>query len=270
MKKAQDFLVDSQLGEKSFNLKDGQSEEKIVLSIEERGISPQLLATMPKPRQGKRGNLYSRLDGWFQSLGKPKTRDKATFYRLMSIMIEAGVPLVKALDTVSEQTQNVRFKNSLFDIARFIEKGSTFSQSAAQYSDIFSQAHIGMIRAAEASGQLTQILKQLAVEVEKDATIRRKVKGALMYPVFLGVVMVIVVVGMMVAVVPKIAEIFEGADKELPAITSFVIGLSDIFVENWISLLIGLSPRRSLLDRLDFDSSADLWPHREEVAFGTV
>lgn len=253
MKKAQDFIIDSKLGDSSFDMKAegqaaqtaaqnaGQGGETISLSIEEGALPVSMLKEVQqRMRQNKESvSIYKSIDRWVQSQGKPKAKDLATFFRLFAIMINAGVPLIKSLDTISEQTQNYKMKNALFDIARSIEKGSTLSDSMLGFSDLFSESQIGMIKAAEASGQLNSILRDLAVEVEKNSFIKQKVKGALMYPAFVVLVMIGVVIAMMVIVVPKISQIFLENGKELPALTRYVIATSDFFVYHWMLIVVG-------------------------------
>lgn len=241
MKKAQDFLVESTFAEKSFELATPKSdEEKIVLSIEEGAVPVSLLRDV-KQSGGKKENvksLFSRADEALRSLGAPKSNDKATFFRLLAIMINAGIPLIKALDTISDQTFNHKLRLVIYDLARDIEKGGTLSGSMTRSPDIFADSVIGMVRAGEAGGQLNKILKELAIEQEKNASISRKVKGAMIYPAFIISAMILVVIGMMVMVVPKIAEIFTQSDQELPLITRIVIGSSN-FISNNLFLLFG-------------------------------
>ena len=246
-KKAQDFLIDAQLGPKSFSLDgdtDGAAPEKdaIVLSIEAEGAVPVAVINRSKKTLDakSRGSLYARLDDWFQSLGKPSTKDKATFFRLLEIMINAGVPLIKSLETIAEQTTNVTMRRMLFDIARGIEKGSTFSDAQKRFKDFFADAEIGMVRAAEASGQLNVILRDLARDVEMQESLRRKIKGALMYPAFVMTVMLGVVAGLMIWVVPKISSIFTESGRALPMITVGVIAVSNFFVNYWLVALIAI------------------------------
>ena len=241
-KKAQDFLVDTALGEKSFEVKTPQQEEKIVLTIEE-GAVPTGFLKEARERMAKKTHeksFFTRMDETLKSIGKPQAKDKATFFRLLAIMINAGIPLIKSLDTISEQTVNHKLKVAMYEIARDIEKGGTLSASMGRYPAIFSDAHIGMIRSGEASGQLNQILKQLAIEVEKSASIVRKVKGAMMYPVFIIIVMLVVISGMMIMVVPKIAEVFMQSGKQLPLITRIVIGISNFMRDRWPLIFGGL------------------------------
>lgn len=240
-------MIDSSLGEKKFEMQSPQKteEEKIVLSIEEGAVPTGLLkeAAGTKARVSKRAqtkNLFMRLNEAVQSLGTPKAKDKAAFFRLMSIMINAGISLIKSLDTVAEQTVNYGLKKAIIEIARSIEKGGTLSESMARYPNIFSDSHLGMIKSGEASGQLNQILKQLAIEVEKAASIIRKVKGAMMYPAFIVIVMIGVVAALMILVVPKMAEMFMQSGKELPAITQAVMGISNFMQTKWEWVLGGL------------------------------
>ncbi len=242
-KKAQEFLVDSALGEKKFELPGAPgtavSEEKIVLSIEEGAVPVSLLKEASQKLKDEK-NFFVRLDEAVKSFGKPNPKDKATFFRLMAIMINAGIPLIKSLDTIMDQTVNHRLKTAIFEIARGIEKGGTLSESMARYPNIFSDGQLGSIRSGEASGQLNKVLKQLAIEVEKSASIGRKVKGAMMYPAFIMVVMIGVVAAMMILVVPKIAEIFTQTGKELPPLTRVVIATSHFMQNQWAWIFGGV------------------------------
>lgn len=241
-KKAQDFLVDTALGEKSYKIAaPAEQEDKIVLSIEEGAVPASLLKEATQAARNARGrSFFVQLDEAVKGMGKPQPKDKAAFFRLLAILINAGIPLIKSLDTVGEQTSNQRLKNAIFEIARAIEKGGTLSDSMAQRPDIFADSHIGMVKSGEVSGKLNDILKQLAVEVEKSASITRKVKGALMYPAFIMAVVILVVAAMMIFVVPKISEIFASSGKDLPALTVIVVGISNFMVHRWALLLAGI------------------------------
>lgn len=240
-KKAQDFLVDSTLGEKSYDVKTPSNDaDRIVLSIEEGAMPAALLKETANREKLKRyKGLFTRIDETLRAMGSPKPRDKATFFRLLAIMINAGVPLVRSLDTIADQTMNYKLKKAIFEIARGIEKGGTLSSSMERYPHIFSESHLGMIRSGEASGQFNSILKELAKEVEKAASMGKKIRGALMYPVFIFTIMILVVVAMMVLVVPKIAEVFADTGNQLPLLTRVVISISDFMREKWSWLLGG-------------------------------
>lgn len=231
MKKAQEFLLDTALGEKKFELEKPQ-EEKIVLSIEEGAVPVSALNEM-RAKSGPKQNVFKRFDEALKSLGKPNAKERAAFFRLMAIMINAGIPLIKSLDTIAEQTTNHKLRLAIFAVARSIEKGSTLSGSMAKFPGIFSESQLGMIHSGEASGQLNKILSQLATEVEKSAAIIGKVRGAMIYPAFIMSVMLLVVSGMMVFVVPKIADVFSQSGQQLPLLTRIVIGTSNFMSQRW-------------------------------------
>jgi len=243
-KKAQDFLIDTELGDKSFDLKAAETgEEKIVLSIEEGAVPVALLKEAQRAKKGRLKSFFIQLRDALNSMGVPQAKDMATFFRLLAIMINAGIPLIKSLDTISEQTVNKKLRNSVFEIARAVEKGSKFSEGMTHYPDIFAESHIGMVKSGESSGQLNVILKQLAIEVEKSASIKRKVKGALIYPTLIVIVMIIVVSAMMIFVVPQISQLFAQSGQELPLITRIVVGASNFMINKWpiiFGVILGL------------------------------
>lgn len=241
-KQTKDFLVDTALGEKSYDVQSPQNgEEKIVLSIEEGAMPVSVLKeASEKIRNVAEKSLWKRLDEAVRSIGKPNSKDKATFFRLLAVMINAGVSLIKSLDTIAEQTVNHQLKTAIFEISRSIEKGGTFSSGMTMYPDIFSEADIGMIKSGEASGQMNMILKELASAVEKAAVILRKVKGAMVYPAFIVTVMLLVVAGMMIFVVPRISQIFTDSGKRLPALTEIVIASSNFMSNHWAWIFGGI------------------------------
>lgn len=237
-KKTGEFLLDTQLGEKKYELKTepaAAAESAVKLNIE--GATPvSLLETV------KRGNIFRRIQvkGWYakideqiRAMGKVKAKDTATFFRLLAVMLNAGMPLVRSLDVISDQTLNSKLKKTIFEIARTIERGGALSGGMTSYPDVFSESQVGMVKSGEASGQLNKILLDLALEVEKIAGIQKKIKGALIYPAFIFVVLIAVVTGMLIFVVPKIAEIFASASQELPLITRIVLKASDIVKNYW-------------------------------------
>ena len=242
-KETKDFIVDAMLGEKSYEVPASQNgEEKITLAIEEGATPVAALAEIAKKaKEAPSQNIFKRLDNAVRSLGKPEAKDKATFFRLMAVMVNAGVPLIKSLETIAEQTVNYKLRTAAFEIAKDIENGGNLSAAMMRYPEIFEEAEIGMIKSGEASGQLNVILKQLASEVEKSASIKRKVKGAMMYPLFIVIVMVVVVAGMMILVVPKISQIFMEGGKQLPALTKFVIAVSGFMSTQWAWIFGGIA-----------------------------
>lgn len=176
------------------------------------------------------------LNDYLAQLQSIKIGDKVSFFRLLATMINAGISIVKALSILVDQTENKHMKKIIRDIVIKIETGGSFSQALAAYPKYFSEAQIGMVEAGEASGRLNQTLLQIADQTEKQAKFRSRIKGAMIYPIVIIMIMIAAFVTVMVLVMPKIKEMFEGLGGELPAITQSLIGLSDWFVSSWIGL----------------------------------
>ncbi len=184
-------------------------------------------------------DTWRRINDYFIDHSKIKVRDKATFFRLLAVMINSGLPLIRSLRTLALQSaKSPHLQKTLFQIAQSIEAGKSLSESMNEFPDVFTEAQTGMIRAGEASGQLNKTLKDLAEEVEKSASLARKVKGALVYPVVILTLLVAVIFVMMIAVVPQLTKLFTQTGQELPLPTRVLITVSDFSVSYWPVVLI--------------------------------
>ncbi len=170
---------------------------------------------------------------------KIKIKDISVVFRLMATMINAGIPLIKSLNTLAVQAEkSPKLRKVLFDMAKQLEAGSTLSKAMSKYPEVFTEAQIGSIQAGEASGQLNKTFKNMAEEAEKAASIAGKVKGALVYPVVILCVVAGVVVLMMVLVVPQIAGLFTQSGKELPLATKILIQMSNFTLQYWWLMIL--------------------------------
>jgi len=183
----------------------------------------------------RRGNQF------FIDHSKIKLRDKATFFRLLAVMMNAGLPLVKSLNTLGVQSEKVpRLAKILFEMARSIEAGKSLSGTMSDYPDVFEDAQIGVVKAGEASGQLNKTLKSLAEEMEKSASITGKIKGALVYPMVIMALLFSVIFLMMIMVVPQMTQLFVQTGLELPLPTQILITVSTFCVNYWPVVIIGV------------------------------
>lgn len=186
-------------------------------------------------------DAYTRVNDFFIDHTKVKVREKATFFRLLAVMINSGLSLIKSLNTLAFQVQkNKRFSKILYETARAIEGGQSLSKAMENFPELFNEAQTGMIRAGEASGQLNKTLKDLAEEMEKTASITGKVKGALIYPIAILVLLVLVIFVMMVAVVPPLTKLFTQTGRELPLPTQILMAMSDFCVNFWPLIAVGV------------------------------
>lgn len=152
--------------------------------------------------------------------------------RQLSVMIDAGLPIVKALDIIASQASKKRMRRIFTDVKNSIETGSEFNKALAKYRNDFGDLYVNMIAAGEAGGLLDNILSRLANYLEKAISLRRKVKAAMTYPTVVLIVAIAVVYGLMVFIIPKFKDMYEGFGGELPALTQLAISMSS-FMSKW-------------------------------------
>ena len=164
-------------------------------------------------------------------------------------MLSAGMPLVQALNALEEQTQNKVFRQVIAGIRTQIEGGAMFSESLQQYPSVFSELYIGLIRAGETGGILTETTEQIAGFLESSNKLRRKIKSAMMYPIIIMILAGILSVAMITFIVPVFAGIYKDFGGQLPAPTQFLVNVSNllrnygVFVIAAVAVLVTLFKR---------------------------
>lgn len=187
-------------------------------------------ATLLEQVERKKRNKGSFLDK-FVSV---PLKSRMIFCRHLGVMISSGLSLNKALSILSGQEKNKNFKEIIKKIGEDVRKGITLADASAKFPGVFNSVFVSMIRVGELSGNLEEILKILAQQMEKDHKLVSKIKGALIYPIIILAVMVIIGTLMMIFVVPKITAIFEEFDADLPILTRLVVSVSDFMAANSI------------------------------------
>ncbi|MEK7672249.1 MAG: type II secretion system F family protein [Patescibacteria group bacterium] len=190
------------------------------------------------------GNIFKdwfhKINGFFIEHSAVKPKDKGNFYHLLSVMINAGIPMVKALKALQTQMpENSRLRMIIRQVASDIEAGDRLSEAMLPYKNVFAEAEIGMMESGEASGQLTRVLENLAKDAEKAYMIKAKVKSAMMYPMVIFSLLILVVIGLMMFVIPKLKELFTSFNGELPLVTRIVVGISDFMQAHGLLMLAG-------------------------------
>src|SRR2546427_68669 len=168
---------------------------------------------------------------------KVKDKEMAIFTRQFSTMIDAGLPLVQCLNILAEQSESRNLRGVTGNVARTVEQGSTLAESLRKHPRTFDDLFTNMVDVGETGGILDVILQRLAGYVEKAAALKRKVKGAMVYPASIIGVAFLVIVFMLTFVIPTFATMFKEMGAELPLPTRIVIGLSN-FVRSYILLII--------------------------------
>ena len=156
-----------------------------------------------------------------------KAEDITNFARQFSAMISAGLPLVQCLNILSSQSENPNFKTVLISVTENVESGNSLAESLAKHPKIFPELFINMIAAGEIGGILDTILLRLATFLEKAAGLKRKIKGAMMYPVVISIVAVIAVAALLICVIPVFASMFADFGADLPKPTQVVVDMSN-------------------------------------------
>ncbi len=167
-----------------------------------------------------------------------KTKDVVVFTRQLSTMIDAGLPLVQGLDALASQQENKTFKKILQEIKQDVESGSTFADALKKHPKIFDRLYCNMVQAGEMGGILDEVMARLASYMEKAEALKRRVKGAMMYPAIVLTIAIVVLTIILIFVIPVFQKMFAESGHALPVPTQIVINLSE-FVKAYILYIIG-------------------------------
>lgn len=173
-------------------------------------------------------------------LNKVKEDELVMVTRNIGSMLDAGLPLSRALSVTERQSKNPRLKGVVKKIQERINKGDQFNEALTEFPKVFSDLYVSMVRAGEESGGLAEALHTLSLQMERSATLKKKIKGAMMYPAIVLIIMLIIGVLMMIYVMPSITDTFKSLDVDLPATTQALMAASDFFVENTLIALLGM------------------------------
>ncbi|HEY5297561.1 MAG TPA: type II secretion system F family protein [Verrucomicrobiae bacterium] len=204
--------------------------------IQEKGAKKTKVKAAPKAG-GKKGiNINIQIPGLG---GRVKPKVLTTFTRQLATLVDAGLPLLRGLRVLEKQERNATLKKILGELSLSIEGGSTFSEGLAQHPKVFNRLFINMVKAGELGGVLEVVLKRLAEFSEKAQKIKGKVKAALFYPVAVMIVAMAILILLMVFIIPRFQEVFNGMGMKMPGFTLFVLGASNL-IKNHILPTMGV------------------------------
>ena len=187
--------------------------------------------------QDDKTNFFARFSG------RITTKDKVVFTRQLATLIGAGLPLAQSLRTVQEQTTNKRMQEIVQEIISDVEGGKSLSDSFAKHPEAFNKVYVALISAGETSGTMDDSLKRLAAQQEKDAAMMSKIRGAMMYPSIVLVVIILVIGFMLFTVVPQVEGLYRDLNKGLPFVTLMMIKTANFFSSLWwlviLTMIIG-------------------------------
>lgn len=179
------------------------------------------------------------LDAIMAKINRVGGKDLVIFFRQLAVMVEASIPLIKALKVLAKQTTNPKLKAITEELHQDVDSGSKLSEAMEKHTSVFSKFFVNIVRAGEASGRLEEVLNYLADQQEKDHDLASKIKGALIYPVVIFIGMIGGGTVMMLTVVPKLEAIFNNMGSELPWQTRILLGTSRFVVAYWWIVLAG-------------------------------
>jgi type II secretion system protein F len=209
---------------------DAETQAVVINRLQSMGYFPILVKSDEKAKRKKAGTSHF--------FGKRvRTRDLAAFNRQLSDLISAGIPLVKSLGIIVNQTSNEQFREVITAISADVQGGDTLATALSKHPRIFSTLYCAMIRSGETGGFLDDILQRLADFSELEEEIRSKIKSALYYPVIMILAGFSAVVILMTVVVPKIVKLFEDLEQTLPLPTQILINIMNFFGHRWFILI---------------------------------
>jgi type IV pilus assembly protein PilC len=173
-------------------------------------------------------------------LSRVKADELVMVTRNLGSMLVAGLPLTRALSVIERQSSNPRLKGILLQVQERINKGDPFNETLAAFPGTFDDLYIAMVKAGEESGSLSEALQILSVQMERASSLRKKIKGAMVYPTIVLTIMVGIGIVMMIYVMPSITETFRNMGSDLPATTKALITASDFMSQHTIATLGGL------------------------------
>ena len=172
--------------------------------------------------------------------GRITTKDKVVFTRQLATLIGAGLPLAQSLRTVQEQTTNKRMQEIVQEIISDVEGGKSLSDSFAKHPEAFNKVYVALVSAGETSGTMDDSLKRLAAQQEKDAAMMSKIRGAMMYPSIVLVVIILVIGFMLFTVVPQVEGLYRDLNKGLPFVTLMMIKVANFFSSLWWLVILAM------------------------------
>ncbi|MBU1088023.1 MAG: type II secretion system F family protein [Candidatus Omnitrophica bacterium] len=201
--------------------------------------------TKNKKKESLAAALLGRLNFLKVSATKIKDIDLVIFTRQLSVLLDAGLSLVRGLHALQKQSRFKSMNQIISDIVDMIESGRAFSDALAHYPETFSKVYINIVKAGETGGAMDQVLRRLADFLERNFKLKQRIKAALIYPSLVLTVSVAILILIIVFVIPKFMEMFQDTGIALPFLTLTVMSLSDFMLTKWyvfvggIGLLIG-------------------------------
>jgi type IV pilus assembly protein PilC len=210
-----------------------ESREQLVERLRDQGYFVNKITSIGE------NTFYDKLDRAIQRLTPVKLKDLSIFSRLLSTMINAGLPILRSLRIIVKQTENPHLAEVVQDVAKMVEEGYSLSYAMGQNPKVFNSLMTALIKSGEESGSLDVVLDRIAKDMEREIEIRQNVQAGIRYPVIILSAALIIISLVMMFVVPQFVEIFRSMNATLPLPTQILVRISDVF-KHGAPILIGL------------------------------
>jgi type IV pilus assembly protein PilC len=206
---------------------EGESKAAVAAALRSRGFT---VLDLNEVKQGW---------GQIQIGGRIKPKDLTVFSRQFATMVNSGLSMLRCLYVLEEQTPNKKFAAVIGEIRADVEAGIALSDALEKHPKVFSRLYVSMVRAGELGGILDEVLNRVATQLEKEDSIRRAVKSAMVYPILIGSFAILVLLGMVLFLIPIFADMYKDlGDAQLPFLTRIMMGISDAMLDFPLNILI--------------------------------
>ncbi len=226
-------------GKETFGLVEAETQALAINDIRSLGFYPTQVREARKSDERRVRKSRGASVGFY--IGGVKTKQVVTMTRQMATLIDAGLPLLRSLNVLIQQLKPCKIKEILHEISEDVQAGSTFSEGLAKHPKAFDRLYVNMVRAGEVGGLLEVVLNRLAMFMERRQALKRKVRGALIYPIAVVIIASCIVTFLLIKVVPVFAEIFEDFGSGLPWPTQFLVDAGNFMMFRWWLLLVILN-----------------------------
>jgi type IV pilus assembly protein PilC len=210
---------------------DGEDKQAVMGRLRQKGL---IVVDIEEMKPASAGDILS-------GLKRVKTGDLTIATRQLSTMVSSGMTLLRTLYVIEEQTENEKLKETWAAVRKDVEAGLSFSDSLRRHPDVFNDLYVAMVAAGETGGILEQTLIRVADQLEKDDSLRRQVRAAMVYPIVIASFALIVLFALVTFLVPVFESVFKDFGGELPAITKFTVALSNLVRHQWYLLFGGVA-----------------------------
>jgi type IV pilus assembly protein PilC len=189
-----------------------------------------------------------RLESILDRFRRVSQRDLSVFSRQFATLIASGMPMLRALHTLEDQTENEKIQHACAEVRKDVEAGSSLAQAMERHPKVFDNLYRSLVRSGESSGQLEAALDRIAFQLEKLDALHRQIRSAMMYPAFVFTFACLVLIAVVAFIVPVFVGVFEdiaasstGVSSQLPAITRFTVGISNAITGYWFVIFPGIA-----------------------------